>query len=142
MVPCGLLAVMAEGGEGRTDSAIALPAIATAGVTTPVVWAPAGLATASGGTFLARPRDIDGERPALKVLVVEHIHGLVCIIGGRIFDKGEPARFAGELIQHQVDCADDSCLGKIFLQVILQRLVREITNEEPRLVIHSIVFGR
>jgi hypothetical protein len=37
MDPCGLLAVMAEGREGRAESAIALPAIATAGVTTPVV---------------------------------------------------------------------------------------------------------
>ena len=87
-----------------------------------------------GGAFFFRARDVHGQGPVLEFFAVEHLHRLVCFLPGGVFDEGKAARFASELVQHQIHGSDDTCLGKILLQVIFHRLVSEITNEESRFV--------
>ena len=91
------------------------------------------VAAAHGRPLLARTRDVDGKRPALKCFVMEHFNGLYGFGGRGILDKREAAGFTCKLIQHKIYRSDDAGLREMILQVAFHGLVREVTNEESRL---------
>src|SRR5881394_136302 len=116
----------------------ATAAVASAPIATTTTASAAAAAAGTGRAFFTRPRDVDGQRPALKFLAVEHFDGLVRFLRTREFDEGKAARFTGEFIEHEVHRSDHTGLGEILLQVIFHRLVREITDEESGFIHNSL----
>src|SRR5580765_5344288 len=116
----------------------ATAAVASAPIATTTASASPSSAAGTGRAFFTRPCDVDGQRPALKFLAVEHFDGLVRFLRTREFDEGKAAGFTGEFIEHEVHRSDHTGLGEILLQVIFHRLVREITDEESGFIHNSL----
>src|ERR1043165_4183931 len=87
------------------------------GRSTPFATFPAVVSIAAAGarrTVFPGSGDVHRQSPTLKVLVVKHFHGFLSFSRRGEFDEGEPARFAGKLIQHQVHRANHAGLRKVF----------------------------
>src|SRR5262245_38352539 len=65
---------------------------------------------------------------------MEHFHRFGGFFCCGHFHKGEAARLAGELVEHHVNGAHDTCGGEILLQVVVHGLVRKIPHEETRII--------
>lgn len=90
---------------------------------------PAPAAAFTGRTLFTGTCHIDGEGPALELLAVEHLDGVGRFFRGGELDKGEAARFAGELVEHHVDGTHDTGLAKVVLQIVFKRLEGKIANK-------------
>src|SRR5205823_3017758 len=86
----------------RRLTSAALSAVATTATITTTATATA-TATASRRARFARARFINRESPAFEGLTVNFRDCLLRICIGAHCDKGEAARFAGELVLHQHD---------------------------------------
>ena len=106
-----------------------LPLTARAVIAALVASAAVPLLAAAAALF-AWLGDIDRERAALKIFVVEHFHRLVRVRRAGELDEGEPARLAGEFIQHQVHRIDCAGLSEVVHQVAFHGLVRQVADEE------------
>ena len=82
------------------------------------------------GAVLPGAGDVHGELAALEVLVMEHLHGFVGLVGAGVVDEGEPSGFACELVHHEADATDGSRFTEEILEVCLRRLVTEVANEQ------------
>src|ERR1051325_2232559 len=91
----------------------------------------AATTTGTRRAFFARLGDVDRQGAALEFLAVKHLDRLVGLVGGREIDEGETARFAGELVEHDVHRGDHTGLREILLQVGIDGGEREVANEQP-----------
>jgi hypothetical protein len=110
-----------------TAAAIAATAAAAAIATTTTTVTATSAATAAGGPGFTWARFIHGQGAAFNRLAIEFRDGL---LGVRIRchrDKGEAARFAGELILHQRDLLDRSRLSEKILKICFGRVEGKIS---------------
>jgi len=73
--------------------------------------------------LLARAGDIDGQRPALKFLVMQLFNGTLRRFGIRKFYKRKTTRFTGRFVHHEIDRIHRTRLGKIILQIVFPGLI-------------------
>lgn len=73
---------------------------------------------------------------------MKHFDRFAGFFGCGKFHKSEASGLSREFVHHEVDGGDNTCLREIVLQVVFHRLVREITDEESRLVHANIGFFR
>src|SRR2546421_11082816 len=92
--------------------------------------ASATIAALSWSAFFTRACDVHGQRPPLQFLAVEHFDRFVRFVRRAEFDESESARFAGELIHHQIDGGYVAGGGKEILEIVFHCLVRPITNKQ------------
>ena len=80
--------------------------------------------------FFAGAGNIDGERAALEFFSIKHLDGFGRFFRAGELDESEAAGFAGEFIEHEVYGSHIPSLGKEILNILFQRLVRKVTDEE------------
>ena len=106
----------------RGLASVTITATATATTT-------ATAAAAALWSFLARPRLIVGQGPALEVFLMEHGNRLGRIFLRRHLDKGESTRSPRRAVLHDIDPNHRASLGKMILQIVFGCSERQITNE-------------
>jgi hypothetical protein len=104
-------------------------AAATASATTTTTAAITSPTATAARTLFARTSFIDGQRPALEVLLMKHRDGLVCILLGPHFYECKPARTPSRAILHDVDCDNRTRLCKMILQIIFRSCEGQVPNE-------------
>src|SRR5437763_1152857 len=80
-------------------------------------------ASAAGArrALFARTSFVDGERPALEVLLMEHGDGFFSVGWRSHFDEGEATGTACGAVLHDINRKDRSSLGKVILEVVFGR---------------------
>jgi len=68
--------------------------------------------------FLTRPGFVDGQRSALKILLMKHADRFGSVFGRPHLDKSKAARPTRRAVLHDIDRNDRARLGEIILQVI------------------------
>ena len=84
-------------------------------------------ASATGRASFTGPRFVHGQRPAFDRLTVELGDCLLGVRFGCHCDKGEAARFSGELILHQRDLLDWPRLSEKILEIRFGRVEGKIS---------------
>jgi hypothetical protein len=88
----------------------------------------AATATEVAAANRLRPRLVDDQRPAIKLVLMEFVDRLLRVFVGRHFDKRKPARPAGGLVAHHAHVVDSSGAAEEFCQFFVRALIREVAN--------------
>jgi hypothetical protein len=97
----------------------------------PATIAPAAVATATAaGSRRLGARFVDGERAASERMPVELRDRTLGIIVARHLHEGESSRAAGFAIPHHRDGFNGSSLREQCLEIVLHRLIRQISYKE------------
>jgi hypothetical protein len=110
----------------ESTAALTALAVATAAAASVVT---AATTTPATGAFLTRPSFVDGEGSALEVLLMEHLHSLVCFGLRAHFHECESPGASRSAILHDVDRNDGASLREVVLEVVFGGVIREVTYE-------------
>lgn len=149
-IACPLSVAPASAPAAPIVAAVAAPApIAFLAVSTPRAGSSAWVAAAEALTVAAEagtgarwavfpgPGDVDRERTSSQFLAVEQVHCILSLLRTAHLDKCKSAGTSRELVEHQVDAHDCTCLAEVALEIALKCLKRQVAHEKPAVVFHS-----